>query len=69
MPADSTFMKPFVLNGIALKADEIEYSNPVFYKPDVVTDYALKFLNEKEDKASFIIQTVLQYNRSYIYQL
>jgi len=54
MPADSTFMKPFVLNGKALKADEIEYNNPVFYKPDVVTDYALRFLDEKEDKPFFL---------------
>jgi len=38
MPTDSTFMKPFVSNGKTLKANELEYSNPVFYKPDVVTD-------------------------------
>ncbi|TLX73510.1 arylsulfatase [Labilibacter sediminis] len=54
MPGDSTFMKPFVLNGKALKAHEIEYNNPEFYKPDVVTDYALKFLNEKQEKPFFL---------------
>lgn len=45
MPKDSSFMRPFVLNGKELRADEIEYSDAIFYKPNVVTDYAIKFLD------------------------
>jgi len=50
MPRDSTLMRPFVLNGKELKNNEIEYTDSVFYKPNVVTDYALKFLDESENE-------------------
>ncbi|MEM7660384.1 MAG: arylsulfatase [Bacteroidota bacterium] len=43
-PAD-TFTHPFFLNGRQLAVSEIEVSRPPFHKTDVITDYALRFLD------------------------
>ena len=48
IPPDRKFQKPFWDKDTILSVDEIEYTEP-FYKSNVVTDYALKYLDEIKD--------------------
>jgi arylsulfatase A-like enzyme len=56
IPPNREFMNPFILNGKPLKVSEIKYDRNTFYKTDVVTDYALTWMNEAidEDKPFFL---------------
>jgi len=51
VPPDSVFKNPFYLGEEELNVKDIEVSRQPFFKTDVITDYALKFLDKtKEDK-------------------
>ncbi len=52
IPPSGKFANPFRLNGNELEANEIPVQKKPFYKTDVVTDYALRFIDEshKQDK-------------------
>jgi len=50
IPPNGKFKNPFTLNGKRLAIDEINAEKEPFYKTDVVTDYALRFLNEAEER-------------------
>ncbi|MBT3241876.1 MAG: sulfatase-like hydrolase/transferase [Bacteroidetes bacterium] len=56
IPPDSTFGRPFFLNGKKLSATELAIEFPDFYKTDVVTDYALRFLDSaiRQEKPFFL---------------
>lgn len=45
IPPDSTFQYPFYLNDKQLAIDEIRVNKKPFYKTDVLTDYALSFID------------------------
>ena len=49
IPPDSTFANPFFLGDRQLRLEEIEVKQQPFFKTDVVTDYALRFLEELGD--------------------
>ncbi|MFW5759539.1 MAG: arylsulfatase [Cyclobacteriaceae bacterium] len=52
LPPSGEFERPFYLEGLELKADEIQYEKAPMYKTDFITDYALNWLDEafaKED--------------------
>lgn len=56
-PADS-FQRPFYLEGEKIEAQDIEAKILPKYKTDFITDYALKWLdeaNEKDDKPFFLL--------------
>ena len=50
IPPDSTFANPFFLGDQQLRPEEIEVKQKPFFKTDVVTDYALRFLEESKEK-------------------
>jgi arylsulfatase A-like enzyme len=56
IPLDGKFRNPFTLNGKQLKINEIIVNKKPFYKTDVVTDYALQFLDKavKQKKPFFL---------------
>ncbi len=56
IPPDSTFQHPFRLNGKVLEIDEVKVNNERFYKTDVVTDYAMQFIDSAltKDKPFFL---------------
>jgi arylsulfatase len=64
IPPDSTFAHPFYLNGRELTAHELAKEFPDFYKTDVITDYALRFLEyaKREGKPFFLY---LPYNAAH----
>ena len=64
IPPMGTFQRPFYLNGVELTEDELAEEFPDFYKTDVVTDYAIKFLREakNQDKPFFLY---LPYNAAH----
>jgi len=45
-PPSKKFKNPFFLNKKKLKPSKIECNEQPFYKPDIVTDYALKWMDE-----------------------
>jgi arylsulfatase A-like enzyme len=45
-PPDGRWPNPFELDGRVIAADEMPVSHPPFYKTDVLTDYALRFLDD-----------------------
>jgi arylsulfatase len=56
IPPDSVFDKPFVRNGIETPAWKLEYEQEPFYKTDVFTDYAIRFLNKSiESRRPFFL--------------
>lgn len=56
MPADSTFTHPFALNGQALEAGTLADAHEPFYKTEVVTNYALRFLDRAgQSEAPFFL--------------
>jgi arylsulfatase len=48
-PPDGQWKNPFELDGRVISIEEMPVSNPPFYKTDVLTDYALRFLDEAVD--------------------
>jgi arylsulfatase len=46
LPPDSQFVRPFYRNGVETAAWELEYDRVPFYKTDVFTDYAIRYLRE-----------------------
>ncbi len=64
IPPDSTFSRPFFLNGRQLSTHELAEEFPNFYKTDVITDYAIRFLEEAilTDKPFFLY---LPYNAAH----
>lgn len=52
VPPSGKFNNPFMLNGKKIAAKDIPVNDPPFYKTDVVTDYALDFLDKatRQDK-------------------
>lgn len=50
IPPNGKFRSPFKLNGKELKIDEMPVYDPPFYKTDVVTTYALDFLDKAKKK-------------------
>lgn len=50
IPEDSTFQNSFFLNGEKIPLDEIKVNKQPFYKTDVITDYAIDFLDEAQEK-------------------
>lgn len=56
IPRDSSFQRPFFLGERELSVQELAQKHPNFYKTDVVTDYALEFLEmTKEDEKPFFL--------------
>jgi len=64
VPPDGKFQRPFILNGRVMPESELTGEFPDFYKTDVVTDYALRFLDEakKQEKPFFLY---LPYNAAH----
>lgn len=56
IPPDSTFQNPFVMGNKELEISEIEYEKEPFFKTDVLTDYALRFVDGalSEEKPFFL---------------
>ena len=54
IPPDGVFDNPFIYNGKELTVDEIDYEREPFFKTDVFVDYALRWLNEKENDPFFL---------------
>jgi arylsulfatase A-like enzyme len=56
IPPKGEFRRPFFIDGKQLKVDEINCRQKPFYKTDVITDYALDWLDEplKEKKPFFL---------------
>jgi len=50
IPPDSTFAHPYFLNGQELTNEEMIAEVPEFYKTDLLTHYAIKFLDEANKK-------------------
>jgi len=50
IPPDSTFERPFILNGDTLRADNLYHHGNEFYKTDAFTDFALDKLEQRQDK-------------------
>ena len=50
IPPDSTFTRPFILNGKELHARELYYNGDQFFKTDAFTDFALDKLEQRENK-------------------
>jgi arylsulfatase A-like enzyme len=56
IPPDSVFQHPFCLGDKQLEVKDIEVQKQPFFKTDVVTDYAIKFLSKaKEDDNPFFL--------------
>lgn len=53
---DTSFTNPYVQNGKVLEYQDIIVDNPPFFKTDVVTDYALKYIDTamNEDRPFFL---------------
>ncbi|MBZ0256243.1 sulfatase-like hydrolase/transferase, partial [bacterium] len=49
MPPDGKTRSPYRLNGKKLDFKEIQVDNPPFFKTNVLTDYALRFLDNAEE--------------------
>ncbi|MDP8245422.1 MAG: arylsulfatase [Candidatus Hinthialibacter antarcticus] len=64
IPPSGKLAKPFRLNGKELATGEISVNKKPFYKTDVVTDYALRFLDrsKEQDKPFFLY---LPYNAAH----
>ncbi len=56
IPPDGTFEEPFILDGKKVQPTELDYEKKPFYKTDVFTDYALRWMEQahNEDKPFFI---------------
>ncbi len=48
IPPDSTFERPFFLGDRELAANEIEVEHEPFFKTDVITDYAIRYLEKEQ---------------------
>lgn len=49
VPPSGKFENPFKLNGVEVPVEELPVYEPPLYKTDVVTDYALKFLDKAKE--------------------
>lgn len=49
MPPDGKTRSPYRLNGKKLDSKEIQVDNPPFFKTNVLTDYALRFLDNADE--------------------
>ncbi len=49
VPPNGEFSRPFFLNGKQLATDEIEVYKKPLYKTEVITDYAIRFLDQEYD--------------------
>jgi arylsulfatase len=47
-PPDGQWTNPFALDGQEIATEEMPVSSPPFYKTDVLTDYALRFLDDAQ---------------------
>jgi arylsulfatase len=56
IPPDSLFGRPFFRNGVQINAWDLEYERQPFYKTDVFTDYAIRYLTKSitEEKPFFL---------------
>lgn len=57
IPESGRMVRPFYLNGKKIKVKDLKCQRePIFYKPDVMTDYALNWMDEakKDDKPIFL---------------
>lgn len=56
VPKGGKMNSPFYVNGKKVKVQNLKMKDPLFYKPDVMTDYALDWMTEakKEDKPIFL---------------
>ena len=52
VPPGGQMANPFILNGRVLSVDEVENEIEPFYKTDVLTDYAIKFLDTAVSKGN-----------------
>jgi arylsulfatase len=50
IPPDSTFDKPFFRNGVETPAWQLQYEQEPFYKTDMFTDYAVRYLDSAYQK-------------------
>ena len=50
IPPDSTFQRPFILNGEEIHARDLFYKGEDFFKTDAFTDYALERLQSRPDQ-------------------
>ena len=50
IPPDSTFQRPFILQGDTLHARELYYQGDEFFKTDAFTDYGLEKVKNRPDK-------------------
>ena len=48
IPPDGAWQNPFFLDGEEIAVEDMPVSDPPFYKTDVLTDYALRFLDNAE---------------------
>jgi arylsulfatase len=48
IPPDGEWQNPFFLDGEEIAVEDMPVSDPPFYKTDVLTDYALRFLDNAE---------------------
>ena len=64
IPSDGTFLNEFFLNGQKIRPDEMPVEDPPFYRTDVVTNYALQFL-DKAEKAHKPFFLYLPYNAAH----
>lgn len=56
VPPNGEFSRPFFLNGKQLATDEIEINKSPFYKTEITTDYALRFLeNDRNPDQPFFL--------------
>lgn len=49
IPPSGEFSRPWYIDGKEVKANEIEFEKSPFFKTDVFTDYALRYLDEMKD--------------------
>lgn len=56
IPPDGNFSRPFYRNGKRVEAEDLEFEQKPFYKTDVFTDYALKYIKKaSKDKQPFFL--------------
>ncbi|MCG8311095.1 MAG: arylsulfatase [Cytophagales bacterium] len=52
IPPDSSFQRPFILQGDTLHARDLFYAGDSFFKTDAFTDFALEKLDQRKNKAA-----------------
>jgi len=63
IPPQGRFRNPFIINGKELTEKELSEKFPDFYKTDVITDYALRFLDSSAPNKPFFLY--LPYNAAH----